>query len=305
MARPQKNNCDYFPHLTTMRNHKKIKAIRNKFGQLQGYAFWSMFLEYLTEQDGCEMEYSEIEIEMFSGELGISATEIRAMIDYCINIELLFVNEQKFIYSESLNDALLPVFEKRNRSKDVSKARKRRSNGEFIPKESDTLGINTTETPQVEDVSVAETPQSRVNKTIVKKNRVKKTKVDIGANKNLPDTVLFNEIKNIFLSEYKLIADQEYYFQAKDGAAIKTLINQVKFAYSAKGNENPTHEQIISGFEHVLKRAKSEKYIAEHFNLNLISSQFSNLIISKNGTIEKNKQLLAEYLSKIAASSQD
>ena len=83
MGRPIKNNCDYFPHLTTMRNHKKVKALRNKFGQVLGYAFWSMFIEYLTEQDGNELEDSEIELEMFAGELGVSVTEIQDMVNYC------------------------------------------------------------------------------------------------------------------------------------------------------------------------------------------------------------------------------
>ena len=151
MARPTKNNCDYFPHLTTMRNHKKVKALRNKFGQILGYAFWSMLLEYLTEQDGCELENSEIELEMFAGELGVSVTEIRSMIDYCIKIEILFLNEVNFIYSESLNENLLPVFEKRKKSKEVSKTRKRRENGTFYDKSSTALGV-----------SVAEIPQSKV-----------------------------------------------------------------------------------------------------------------------------------------------
>ena len=125
MARPTKNNCDYFPHQTTMRNHRKVKALRNKFGQVLGYAFWAMFIEYLTEQDGCEVENSEIELDMFAGELGVSVTEIQEMVNYCIRIELLFLNKDNFIYSESLNDNLLPVFEKRKKAKEMSKTRKK------------------------------------------------------------------------------------------------------------------------------------------------------------------------------------
>ena len=51
MARPKKNYCDYFPHDRDMRNHRKVKAIRTKFGPI-GYAIWSMTLEYLTGIDG-------------------------------------------------------------------------------------------------------------------------------------------------------------------------------------------------------------------------------------------------------------
>ena len=47
MARPKKNNADYFPHDADMRNDPKIRALRRKFG-LKGYAIWNMFLESLT-----------------------------------------------------------------------------------------------------------------------------------------------------------------------------------------------------------------------------------------------------------------
>lgn len=104
MARPQKNSCDYFTHDNDMRNHRKVKSIRNKFG-IQGYAIWSMLLEYLTGIDGNEFEYSDLEFELISGDFGVSVTEIRDVVDYCIKLEMLF-NNNSFIYSESLNQRL-------------------------------------------------------------------------------------------------------------------------------------------------------------------------------------------------------
>jgi len=159
MARPVKNNCDYFPHFTTMRNHKKVKALRAKFGQVLGYAFWNMILEYLTEQDGIELENSDLEIEMFAGELGVSATEIRDMVDYCIKIELLFLTDDNFIYSESLNELLQPVFEKRKRAKELSKTRKRHNNGSYCNNDTTTRGVSVTEMPQIK------VNKSKVNKS--------------------------------------------------------------------------------------------------------------------------------------------
>lgn len=148
MARPIKNNCDYFPHFTSMRNHKKVKALRAKFGQVLGYAFWSMILEYLTEQDGIEFENSDLELEMFAGELGVSATEIRDIIDYCIKIELLFLNSDNFIYSDSLNELLQPVFDKREKAKEASKARQRHKNGSFCGNNTQSPLVSATEIPQ-------------------------------------------------------------------------------------------------------------------------------------------------------------
>ena len=126
MARPIKNYCDYFPHDRDMRNHRKVKAIRTKFG-VNGYAIWSMLLEYLTGIDGNVFEYSDVEFELMGGDFGVSATEIRSVVDYCINLEMLF-SENGFIKSESLDERLKPVYEKRHTSKEISK-KQERSNG--------------------------------------------------------------------------------------------------------------------------------------------------------------------------------
>ena len=154
MARPIKNYCDYFPHDRDMRNHRKVKAIRTKFG-VTGYAIWSMTLEYLTGIDGNVLEYSDVEFELMAGDFGVSATEIRDVLDYCIKLEMLFLNNG-FINSESLDERLVPVYEKRGRSKDNSK-KQQRVNGKFV-------SCNTVSN----GVSVAEKPQSKVNKSKVK-----------------------------------------------------------------------------------------------------------------------------------------
>lgn len=134
MGRHTLNNCDYFAHKNSMRNHRKVKALRNKFdkpGAPIGYAFWSMFLEYLTGLDGNEMEYNDLECEMFAAELGIVSETIREMIEFSIKIELLF-NKNGFIHSISLDEELAPVYEKRKKSKEASAARRRRDDGKYI-----------------------------------------------------------------------------------------------------------------------------------------------------------------------------
>jgi len=145
-----------------MRNHRKVKMLRNNFGQVQGYAFWSMMLEILTESDGNEFENSEMEMEMFAAELGVAAAEIKKMIEYSLRIELLF-EANGFIYSESLNECLAPVWEKRKMAKAISHAQKRRQNGTFD---------SNTESPVV---STTETPQSKVEYSKVNKSKVDNT----------------------------------------------------------------------------------------------------------------------------------
>jgi len=115
MARPPKNNADYFGHDHDMRNHRKIKAIRGKFG-IAGYAMWSMFLEVLTGSEENKFTDNELEIELLAGDFGVSVTEIRELIDYCIRLELLFSENGK-IYSKTLDERLKSVYEKRNLAK--------------------------------------------------------------------------------------------------------------------------------------------------------------------------------------------
>lgn len=155
MARPQKNNCDYFPHDNDMRNHLKVRAIRNRF--INGYAIWSMLLEYLTGSDGNTFEKTSLQMELLSGDFGVSVAEISDVVDYCVKLELLF-EKDGWIYSESLNERLAPVYEKRGKSKQLS-SKQQRVDGKFC-------NINTVSTV----VSVAETPQIKVNKRKEKKN---------------------------------------------------------------------------------------------------------------------------------------
>lgn len=153
MARPSKNNADFFSHDAGMRNHRKIKAIRNKFG-VAGYAIWCMLLEHLTGSDGNEFEKSDAEFELIAGDFGVSVTEIRDVISFCIRLELLFENNG-FIYSESLNDRLAPVYQKRGVAKELSK-KQSRANGKFCGSNIDDPGVSVTEMPQskVKEITV-------------------------------------------------------------------------------------------------------------------------------------------------------
>jgi hypothetical protein len=163
MARPVKNYCDYFTHDRDMRNHRKVKAIRTKFG-LPGYAMWNMILEHLTGSDGNEFENSTIEFELMAGDFGVSVTEIREVVDYAMNLELLF-EKDGFIHSESLDERLAAVYEKRKVNKSKSK-KQLRVNGKFVK-----------DNPADAVVSVTDKPQSKVNKSKVNKSKVNKSKV--------------------------------------------------------------------------------------------------------------------------------
>ena len=163
MARPIKNNCDYFSHDNNMRNHVKIKAIRQKFPN--GYAIWVMFLEYLTGADGNVFECNELNIELLSGDFGFTPDEIKNVIDYAIKLEMISIDSNNFINSPSLDERLSYVYEKRGQAKKRSE-KQNRVLGKFSTEKTDDTVVSVTETP----ISATETPQSKVNKSKVNKN---------------------------------------------------------------------------------------------------------------------------------------
>lgn len=118
MARPIKNNCDYFPHDGGMRNHRKIKAIISKFG-LEGYAYWNIFLEILTTSENFTIKIiNEIDWELLSAELHTSNERLKEFITYLITLSLI-KNENNFYWSESLIEMFQSVLNKRISAKNA------------------------------------------------------------------------------------------------------------------------------------------------------------------------------------------
>jgi hypothetical protein len=117
MARPKKNNADYFPHDADMRNDPKIRALRRKFG-LEGYAVWNMFLETLTDSDYFEYDWNKMNIELISGDFEIDPIKLRDIITYCKEIKLLSTGNE-IIYCQKLKDRFEAVLVRRKRQRKV------------------------------------------------------------------------------------------------------------------------------------------------------------------------------------------
>lgn len=88
MARPIKNNAEYFSHDADMRNDLRIKAIRNKFG-LEGYAMYCILLECLTDADNFVLKYGVSDIELLSADMGVNSAQLKKVIEYMLKINLL------------------------------------------------------------------------------------------------------------------------------------------------------------------------------------------------------------------------
>lgn len=111
MARPKKNNADYFTHDADMRNDVKIKALRRKFSHT-GYAVWNYLLETLTDCNFFEVEWAEINIELLAADYDVSVDELTEIVEYCVKIGLL-QREGNFLLSAVHKKRLSGVIEYR------------------------------------------------------------------------------------------------------------------------------------------------------------------------------------------------
>jgi len=151
MARPKKENADYFSHDADMRNDNKIKAVRRKFG-LKGYAIWCMILEHLTDCNNFDYEITDLNIELMAGDFDIDPIELKEIINYFISLKLL-EEDCNFIYSNQLLKRFDSLLNKRKGNRNAYKN-----------------GFQTPETPNKE-VSDVENPQSKVNESKVNESK--------------------------------------------------------------------------------------------------------------------------------------
>lgn len=82
MARPIKNNADYFSHDASMRNDPKIKYIRTKYGMV-GYGLYCMLLEYLTNSEFFECGYSDMDKCLMAGDFGVEINFLENFVNEC------------------------------------------------------------------------------------------------------------------------------------------------------------------------------------------------------------------------------
>lgn len=116
MARPIKDDADYFSHDKNMRNDDRIRALRKKFGYM-GYALWCMLLERLTDSEGFKLRYqTNIDKDLLIGDLNTDGDDLDNVIQYAIELEL-FKLESGMLFSERLIKNFQPLINKRNRQR--------------------------------------------------------------------------------------------------------------------------------------------------------------------------------------------
>lgn len=159
MARPRKNNAEYFSHDAGMRNNRKVKALRAKHG-INGYAVFCMTLEMLTDADNFTVTVDDVEMELIAADFSFTVVELRDIWNTAKNLRLIqFENDQ--ISCPALNERLQPVLDERARQRE--KAQKRwndqcetkpeDSSTKVLPRENNAMGMQSKVKESKENIS--------------------------------------------------------------------------------------------------------------------------------------------------------
>ncbi len=162
MARPKKNNAEYFSHDAGMRNDVKIMALRRNFRH-EGYAVWCFLLETLTDSDFFEIEWTELNVELLAADYDVTPAELHKIVNYCVKIGLLQLTDDR-LFSSAHKKRFAPLLANRERKR-IGGERQTpvpRGKGE-VP-----AGQN--------PAKPAETVETDGNNDIVKESTVKETK---------------------------------------------------------------------------------------------------------------------------------
>lgn len=115
MARPQRNNVDYFPHYIS--DGKKMFIIESKFGN-DGYAVWFKILETLAKTDDHWIDLQDESNLMFlSAKCRVSDEKLIEIIEAVVKLGELddeLWNQQKVIWCQKFNDSIEDAYRKRS-----------------------------------------------------------------------------------------------------------------------------------------------------------------------------------------------
>lgn len=171
MARPIKNNAEYFSHDADMRNDVKVKALRRRFSHT-GYAVWCYILETLTDTDFFEVDYRALNRELIAADFDVSVEELQQIVEYCCKIGLLQVNtDETLLTSDALKRRFSGLITKRERDRErlTRLLNKRQSgNSEVIETRN-----------QQNDNSRSENTHSKEEESKGKKSKGEKSKVKV------------------------------------------------------------------------------------------------------------------------------
>ena len=230
MARPQKNNLDYFSHDKDLRNDVKIKNIRRKFGH-KGYSVYVMMLEHLSDCEYLQYEWNELSIELLVPDFDIDADELVDIINHCVKLKL-FELELNVLYCPTLYQRNKKVLTDRN-SFDLNNSLLSKLKEDLLSKS------------EINYSFPSESTHSIVKDSIVKKRKgkdsiVEESKEEESTLKEYERTMLKDVINNMLVPD-----DIKYSFKMMvDGASTPSQRDRV-FEYETTLNKIPGIKQFL------------------------------------------------------------
>ena len=109
----------YISHDVGMRNHRKVRVLRQKFGHM-GYAVWCYLLETLAGKEGFAMPFDEVEQEILAVDFCVEVQELRDIVEACVRLRLLTLKDG-LLRSDTLIDRLCIVLEARQKKVESGK----------------------------------------------------------------------------------------------------------------------------------------------------------------------------------------
>ena len=274
MARPIKNNADYFSHDNDMRDDERIKAVRRKFSHT-GYSTWNMLLERLCRAENFKIEYQEDNLDIMAGDFSIEPEQLKEIINYLIFLKLI-IQDGKLIFSQTMITRFEGLFKKRKR-------------------ETDKLSSAITQT---NEVIADDNTQSKVNNSKVNESKENKSKEKGEMEKPPILSNDFSEKENHSEKKEIIFADcvepckiiflqssPEYAWAQRDTEQLLQLLQKI---IQTKKSIH-TEDELVKSFSVLLQKLpeywRTKKFTLPHLNNNY------NEIVSEIGATQVNTQV--------------
>lgn len=164
MARPKKNNADYFTHDNNMRNDRKIKAVRKAFGH-EGYAIYNMLLESIADAEGFKLKLTDMELRLLAADFDVTAARLNEIIAFMVGIELFVMDSEKYLFSQTMLKRMSPLVfirEKDRLRKEAKKEAKAELKAPELPLFLKTAEAFNAENEPTETAVKSETPEKLI-----------------------------------------------------------------------------------------------------------------------------------------------
>lgn len=285
MARPERNNVDYFPFLC--KEGKAMFYIEQKYGN-DGYATWVKLLRQLAVNNYHYINLNDkVELMFLASKCKVSEETLKSIIlDLCdlgeFNLQLW--TENMIVWSDKFVEHIKDAYEKRrNKCIDFDGLLEHLS-GLGVRKPSK-LPLKVVINPQTKEDYTKE-EEIKEKETIITEPKVSVEKEDIFYKKYVEIWFSFFEEKYQFKPA----------FNSANGKKIKSIIKKLE-NLSKEKNFEFDEENAKKSFLRLLNLAYSDEWLRNNFELSNIDSKFNSIIQKSTPNATKsNNDLLREKI---------